>query len=272
MQLPAPLGDLAAIALEAGSAIMSVYALPDVALAEKADGSPVTEADRLAEGIILARLADLAPDVPVVAEETAAAGQTPAVGTTFFLVDPLDGTREFISRNGEFTVNIALVVDGVPVRGVVFAPALGHLYAGDRAAGAFHARVESGVLAEVRSISVRDPDHTRLTVVASRSHLTAETRAFVERFSVGAFSSAGSSLKFCLVAAGEADLYPRLGRTMEWDTAAGDAVLRAAGGKVLDLEGRPLAYGKTRQPHDEDFANPWFVASGPFDPLALASA
>jgi 3'(2'), 5'-bisphosphate nucleotidase len=245
------LESLAAIARSAGDAILEVYAT-DFAVAGKADASPVTEADRRAEAIIVARLAELTPDVPVVAEEAVAAGGTPDVSGRFWLVDPLDGTKEFVSRNGEFTVNIALVEDGRPVLGVVLAPALQRLYAGATGDGAV---VEDA--AGRRPIACRAEPAEGLTVVASRSHGDAAALdAFLAGRKVAASTSAGSSLKFCLVAAGEADLYPRLGRTMEWDTAAGQAVLAAAGGRVTDLSGAELGYGKP------GFENPHFVALG----------
>jgi 3'(2'),5'-bisphosphate nucleotidase len=261
---------LVEIALDAGTAIMPVYARMKPEDAQiKGDGSPVTQADALAEALILERLARIAPRVPVVAEESVAAGRVPDIeGQAFFLVDPLDGTKEFLSKNGDFTVNIALVENGAPVLGVVYAPAIGELYAGEAGKGARLARVADGRRGEWQAIRVRAVPATGLKVQASRSHLTEETRTFIERFKVEEFVSAGSSLKFCRVASGEADLYPRLGRTMEWDTAAADAVLRAAGGKVLDMQGQPLRYGKRKQADDSDFANPFFVATGSFDPFA----
>lgn len=261
------LDDLVDIALKAGAAIMPIYERQDQGVKTKGDNSPVTEADTAAEEIILAELARVAPEIPVVAEESVAAGKCPATGTRFFLVDPLDGTKEFISRNGEFTVNIALIEDGCPVLGVVYAPAIGVIYAGGEKEGAKVAPVEGGKPGPWRAITVADCPKDGLRILASRSHLTEETRDFVKRFSVADFVSAGSSLKFCKLAAGEADLYPRLGRTMEWDTAAGDAVLRAAKGVVLTMDGKPLRYGKRDQADDVDFANPWFAATGRFDPF-----
>ena len=239
------------IARAAGAAIMAVYGT-DFSVRDKSDASPVTEADVRAEALILAGLRELAPDVPVVAEEAAAAGQIPLVGSRFWLVDPLDGTKEFIGRNGEFTVNIALVEGGVPVLGVVLAPALGRLYAGALGGGAF---VEDDQ--RRRPIRCRSVPPAGLTVVGSRSHGDeAALSAFLAGRKVASVASAGSSLKLCMVAAGEADLYPRLGRTMEWDIAAGHAVLLAAGGGVADLSGAALTYGKP------GFENPHFVASG----------
>ena len=250
-------------AQRAGGAIMAVYA-SDFAVRDKADASPVTVADEAAEKIILADLAAIAPAVPVVAEESVAAGRVPAGFETtrvesFFLVDPLDGTREFVSRRDEFTVNIALVEGGQPVLGVVFAPARRELYWGDvRAgrAGYIDADPDGTMPSMGSAIRARHPPQGGLTAVASRSHRTPETDAFLANYPVTEFRSIGSSLKFCLVAAGEADLYPRLGTTMEWDTAAGHAVLSAAGGKVTGLAGEPFLYGKP------GFRNGHFLARG----------
>ncbi len=242
---------LTALIREAGKVVMSVYA-EAIEVDQKADRSPVTRADQEAETVILAGLARLTPDIPVVAEESVAAGDVPAVGRSFWLVDPLDGTREFISRNGEFTVNMALVQDGVPVLGLVLAPALERLFVGGPQLGAW-------MEAEGRRvpIRVRQVPEAGLTVVASRSHGDAAALdAFLAGRRVAAVASAGSSLKLCLVAQGEADVYPRLGRTMEWDIAAGQAVLLGAGGAVCTLDSRPLVHGKP------GFENPHFVAWG----------
>jgi len=249
------------LAVAAGKAIMEVYAGP-IDVERKADASPVTEADRRAEEIILRGLRAAWPDIPCVAEEEVSSGKPPAVGDgPFFLVDPLDGTKEFVNRREDFTVNIALVRAGAPVAGVVYAPARGTLFSG-AGAGAWRARVEpSGTIGERTAISVRDAA-TPPVIVASRSHRTPETDAIIARFQGAELVSVGSSLKFCLVAAGEADLYPRLGRTMEWDTAAGDAVLRAAGGSTSTLDGRPLAYGKRLPGHADEFGNPSFICLG----------
>jgi 3'(2'), 5'-bisphosphate nucleotidase len=239
------------VAHAAGGVILDIYAT-DFEVRGKDDTSPVTDADERAESVITRALASLAPDIPVVAEEAAAAGKLPAVGERFWLVDPLDGTKEFISRNGEFTVNIALIENGTPTLGVVLAPALGRLFAGAEGVGAF---VEDA--GTRREISVRRPPEEGLTVVASRSHGdTAALADFLQGRPIAELKNAGSSLKLCLVAAGEADLYPRLGRTMEWDIAAGHAVLAAAGGSVRTVAGLPLTYGKP------GFDNPHFVASG----------
>ena len=245
------LEQLLPIARAAGAAILDIYAT-DFAVHDKADGSLVTEADQRAEAIILAGLAELTPHIPVVSEEAVSAGRIPVVGKSFWLVDPLDGTREFAQRNGEFTVNIALIEDGVPVAGVVLAPVLAKLYAGAVGQGAFIE--EAGVR---RVIACARPRDEGLTVVSSRSHGDAGLLAqFLAGRKVASSVTIGSSLKFCMVASGEADLYPRFGRTMEWDTAAGHAVLLAAGGRVSDLAGYALSYGKT------GFENPHFWAGG----------
>ena len=242
---------LAAIVVKAGAVVMRHYA-SGVDVRHKQDRSPVTDADEEAERLILAELAAQFPGVPVVAEEEAAAGRIAAVEGHFFLVDPLDGTREFLNRNGEFTVNLAEVVDGLPVAGVVYAPAVGRLFAGD-ADGAFEMTPD---LDQAHAIAARPVPQKGLVVVASRSHSDQATAEFLKGLDVKQFRSAGSSLKFCLVAAGEADIYPRTGRTMEWDTAAGHAVLAAAGGSVTRWDGSPLTYGKP------GFENPAFVAKG----------
>jgi 3'(2'), 5'-bisphosphate nucleotidase len=245
-------------AQRAGGAIMAVYAT-DFAVRDKADTSPVTMADEAAEKIILADLAAIAPGVRVVAEESVAAGRVPVIAERFFLVDPLDGTKEFVSRRDEFTVNVALIEAGQPVLGVVFAPARRELYWGDvRAGRAGHIDADpDGTMPSMGSaISARQAPASGLTAVASRSHRTPETDEFLARYPVTEFRSIGSSLKFCLVATGEADLYPRLGTTMEWDTAAGHAVLSAAGGSVTGLAGEPFVYGKP------GFRNGHFLARG----------
>lgn len=254
LQDPAFLDAVVATVRRAGAVVMQVYGT-DFAVRGKDDASPVTEADERAEALITPALQALAPEVPVVAEEAAAAGQVPATGEWFWLVDPLDGTKEFVSHNGEFTVNVALVHRGAPVLGVVLAPAVGahgRLFAGIVGQGAW---VDEG--AGRRAIACRAAPAEGLTVVASRSHGDAAALdAFLAGRRVARLANAGSSLKLCLLAAGEADLYPRLGRTMEWDIAAGHAVLAAAGGRVDTLAGTPLAYGKP------GFENPHFVAQG----------
>lgn len=237
------------IAEDAGRAAMAHYDRP--AATGKADGSPVTLADLASDAVIAAGLGPLLPSVAVVSEEGAPPDQAPS-GRRFWLVDPLDGTREFLSRNGEFTVNIALVEDGVPVLGVVVAPALGLTYAADAQSGAVS--VEGGRVVPIRTRAVPPAG---VTVVSSRSHGDAPAlAAWLGDRPVAGMRAAGSSLKLCLVACGQADLYPRLGPTMEWDIAAGDAILRAAGGSVRTLDGGTLAYGK------DGFRNPPFVASG----------
>ena len=249
--------------LEAGRIEMAHYAT-DFAIETKADQSPVTVADREAEVVLVAAIAAAAPGVTIVAEEAAAAGDVPEAPDAFFLVDPLDGTREFINRNGEFTVNVALVVAGVPVFGIVYAPALGDLYvtlgASRSATASLHPDAPVRRLADcgLRDIRTRAPDPQRLTAVASRSHMSPEGEAWMARWPIAARRDAGSSLKFCLIAKGDADLYPRLGPTMEWDTAAGDAVLRSAGGMVTTADGAALRYGK----YAAAYRNPHFFAWG----------
>jgi 3'(2'), 5'-bisphosphate nucleotidase len=247
---------LAQIAVGAGAVVMRHYAAGEngrLDVRHKSDRSPVTDADEEAEALILAELAGHFPGVPVVAEEQAAAGRTVRVDTHFFLVDPLDGTREFLSRNGEFTVNIAEVLDGAPIAGVVYAPAIGRLFAGQAGSGAFEMAPD---LKTAHPIAARPVPKTGLIAVGSRSHNDEQTARYLQQFDIGQLRSAGSSLKFCLVAAGEADLYPRAGRTMEWDTAAGHAVLAAAGGSVTRWDGSAFTYGKP------GFENPAFVARG----------
>jgi len=242
--------------LAAGDAIMEIYEA-GVEVRHKGDASPVTDADEAGEKILLATLTTLEPRLPIVAEEAMAAGDGPdRVGNSFWLVDPLDGTKEFIQRRGEFTVNVGLVVDRIPVMGVVFAPAKGRLFWGDAEAGAFVADVTDGELGAACAIAVRSAPEGGLLAVASKSHRTPETDDFLSRLPVADSRSAGSSLKFCLVAEGQADIYPRFGPTMEWDTAAGDAILRAAGGAVLNPDGTPFRYGKP------DFRNGNFIARG----------
>ncbi len=242
---------LVATAEGAGHAILQVYQT-DFDVRGKNDSSPVTDADERAERIILEGLASQAPGIPVVAEESVAAGRLPDISAgRFFLVDPLDGTREFISRNGEFTVNIALIENARPVLGVVHLPALSQTYWTDGSA-AFR-REGTGPVSPVRC---RRPDADGLVVVASRSHRDSSTDDYLADLPVKELVAAGSSLKLCRVAEGAADLYPRLGRTMEWDIAAGQAVLEAAGGSVRTLDGEPLRYGK------DGLDNPHFVARG----------
>ncbi|RVD44716.1 3'(2'),5'-bisphosphate nucleotidase [Mesorhizobium sp. M4B.F.Ca.ET.215.01.1.1] len=255
------LGVFERLALEAGREVMRVFH-EGCAVDRKSDSSPVTEADRESEKIILAGLRAAYPAIPCVAEEEVAAGiATPDLDGVFFLIDPLDGTKEFVNRRTDFTVNIALIRHGVPEVGVVFAPCTGRFFSGRPGrAEAIEVDGEFRITGR-RPIAVR-AGGTPLAVVASRSHNTPETDAFIRDLGAAEIVSVGSSLKFCLVAAAEADVYPRFGRTMEWDTAAGDAVLRAAGGMTRTLDGQPLAYGKRNQASDADFANPHFIASG----------
>lgn len=228
---------LAEVAAAAGAAIMAVHDRRGARA--KADGSPLTEADLAAHRAILAGLVRACPGIPVISEEDADHRAAPA-GGRFLLVDPLDGTREFLSGSGEFTVNIALIEGGVAVAGVVLAPALGRAWSGAVGAGAW---VREGA-ALPRPIRARRPPAGGLVAVASRSHRDPATDAFLGGLAVAGLRSVGSSLKFCLLAEGEADVYPRFGPTMEWDTAAGQAVLEAAGGRVATPEGAPLSYGK----------------------------
>lgn len=240
-----------AAALDAGEVIMDIYQRP-IDAQQKSDGSPVTEADEKAEKVILAHLARTG--IPVLAEESAAAGDIPELGERFFVVDPLDGTKEFIKRNGEFTVNIALVENGQPTLGVVTAPARDHGYLGTLE-GAFRFNIagqKAGTMTPLNPNPASD-----MKVVGSRSHGHAALEVLCKDFAVCENVSIGSSLKFCLVAAGEARFYPRFTPTCEWDTAAGHAVLRATGGCVLTLDGSELMYGKTAT----RFLNPYFIAA-----------
>ncbi len=241
---------LCTIAQGAGEEIMQVYATA-FEVHDKADQSPVTDADTRAEKFILTELEKLAPSIPVVAEESFAAGKVPEIeGRDFFLVDPLDGTKEFVNRNGEFTVNIALIHDSQPLAAVVHLPVLHTTYWSDGQQA--WRRKDSNTT----SIHCRAPAADGLVVVASRSHRDAKTDEFLEDFPVKELIAAGSSLKLCRVAEGSADLYPRLGRTMEWDIASGHAVLLAAGGTLTQLDGSEFGYGKP------GFDNPFFVARG----------
>ena len=256
-----------AIASEAGRFIMSVYE-SEVRVQTKADGSPVSRADIGAEHIIRERLEALLPGVPIIAEESFNAERLTRAPERFLLVDPLDGTREFISRYGEFTVNIALVEGGQPIVGCVFAPALGRMYLAGETATRAEVRPGEPVPEphRLRALSTRTYPASGLCAVASRSHLDPATEALLERLHVNSCRTAGSSLKFCLIAQGEADVYPRLAPTMEWDTAAGQAVLAAAGGCVIAKDGLPLRYGKA----EVGFRNESFVAWGRTPLLAAA--
>ncbi|MHA1107879.1 MAG: 3'(2'),5'-bisphosphate nucleotidase CysQ [Alphaproteobacteria bacterium] len=246
------------LALTAGARIMEIYVAGELEVTSKRDNSPVTAADLAADRVIAEGLAKEFPDIPAVTEE-AAESHAQTGHPRFFLVDPLDGTKEFVQRRGEFTVNIALIENGAPVAGVVYAPARGRLFV-TRDGGAVEHAVTGHVLVRTPAnpLRVSTPDNAALRVVASKSHRDQATDDYIARFNVAALLCAGSSLKFCLVAAGEADFYPRLGRTMEWDTAAGHAVLAAAGGEVLRFDDhQPLAYGKP------GWDNPHFLALVP---------
>ncbi|WP_425051894.1 3'(2'),5'-bisphosphate nucleotidase CysQ [Psychromarinibacter sp. S121] len=246
------------LALEAGDAILEIYHSDDFEVRSKSDESPVTEADEKADALISAGLRAAFPDVALVTEEQAAShGQEVS---TFLIVDPLDGTKEFVKRRGDFTVNIAYVEDGVPLRGVVYAPARERLFytLADGTTVEETGTFDKETPGATTPLSVSDPDNSALMVVASKSHRDQATDDYIAKYGVKDMTSAGSSLKFCLVATGEADIYPRLGRTMEWDTAAGDAVLRGAGGKVVRFDDHSVfTYGK------EGFANPFFIAYAP---------
>lgn len=239
------------IARLAGEAIMSVYEAGKVDVQHKADLSPVTEADLAAHRVLVQHLEPLLPNCPVVSEEDEASRAHRRSDGRFWLTDPLDGTKEFLARNGEFTVNIALIEKGCSVLGVVYAPAIDTLYWGGPGLGSFR-RV--GTKASSMKVCIGSTD-ALCRVVASKSHLNAETQSFIDRLGAVSLVQAGSSLKFCRVAESEADIYPRLAPTCEWDTAAAQAVLEGAGGVVLDLQGQPLQYGK------RDVLNPSFIAT-----------
>ncbi|MEO0667677.1 MAG: 3'(2'),5'-bisphosphate nucleotidase CysQ [Pseudomonadota bacterium] len=246
------------LAIEAGNRIMEIYEGDDFDVKVKSDASPVTEADEAADALISAGLRAAFPDVMLVTEEQAATHDSS--GDTFLIVDPLDGTKEFIHRRGDFTVNIALVEGGVPTRGVVYAPAKGRMFLtlADGQSVEETGPFDMDRMGPVRPMHVAESDNAGLMVVASKSHRDQATDDYINQYAVKDMKSAGSSLKFCLVAAGEADLYPRLGRTMEWDTAAGHAVLSGAGGAVVRFDDlTPLAYGK------DGYANPFFIAYAP---------
>lgn len=253
------LDDVADAGREAGEAILQVVKR-GFAIESKRDLSPVTEADRAAELVILACLARVAPGVPVIAEEEVAAGRIPFHDDTYFLVDPLDGTKEFVRGGDDYTVNIGLIESGVPKLGVVFAPASGRLHCGVVGAGAW---LDEGRGRKPIRTRARSPE---VMAVASKSHLNQSTIDYL-RAAVGTcdYVAIGSSLKFCIVAEGNADIYPRASPTSEWDTAAGHAVLLAAGGIVDGPDAKPLAYGKTA------FLNRAFVATSGWKPLRLES-
>jgi len=239
------------IARDAGDAIMRIYVEDSANVQHKEDNSPVTEADIAAHCVLASRLASLLANCPVVSEEDAGSQIYRQGEGRFWLIDPLDGTKEFIARNGEFTVNIALIENGRSVLGVVYAPAKDILYWGGADMGAFRC-VEGETLAI--KVSVGNGSGS-CRVVASKSHLNEATESFINRLGAVSLLQAGSSLKFCRVAEGVADIYPRLAPTCEWDTAAAQAVLEGAGGFVLDLQGEPIRYGKS------DVLNPSFIAT-----------
>lgn len=246
------------LAIEAGDEIMKIYESDDFDVRAKSDNSPLTAADEAADAVIGAGLAKAFPDTLIVTEEQT--GTHTQRASEFLIVDPLDGTKEFVQRRGDFTVNIAYVVDGTPIRGVVYAPAKGRMFLTDATgrsveeAGPFNPQM-AGAAAP---IAVSRPDNAALMVVASKSHRDQATDDYIAKYATSDMRSAGSSLKFCLVATGEADLYPRLGRTMEWDTAAGHAVLAGAGGKVVRFDDhKALTYGKP------GYENPFFIAYAP---------
>ena len=248
------------MAREAGVVILRHYA-GTIERRHKADKSPVTDADHEAEELILDRLSRVAPGIPVVAEELAAAGKLPPIGDKpFFLVDPLDGTKEFINRNGEFTVNIALIEQGLPSAGVVFAPAIKRMFWGfDHRAFEQGSDDAANLVGKPRKIKARSAPKEGMVAVASRSHRDSKTEELLAHYKIADFITSGSSVKFCLIATGEADIYPRHGPTCEWDTAAGHAVLAAAGGSVTLLDGQtPFTYGRAA----EKFLNPHFIAWG----------
>ena len=246
------------LALEAGDKIMEIYNSDSFEVKVKSDESPVTEADEAADALISAGLSAAFPDVLLVTEEQADSHSAKA--DTFLIVDPLDGTKEFVHRRGDFTVNIAYVENGVPTRGVVYAPAKDRMFytLADGSAVEETGDLAKDQIGATQPISVSDADNSALLVVASKSHRDQATDDYINKYNVADSKSAGSSLKFCLVATGEADIYPRVGRTMEWDTAAGHAVLHGAGGKVVRFDDHsPLVYGK------EGYANPFFIAYSP---------
>ena len=243
----------------AGSIILDIKAKGPTSMT-KSDGSPVTIADQKAENILLAALAEICPDIPVVSEENTDSHHLNA-GQRFFLVDPLDGTKEFIKAddNGAFTVNIGLIENGLPVMGMLYAPARNAFYWGYQGGGAFFRETT-----RITPITVRDVPDRGAVAVASASHLDAATANWLSDHQINQTTSIGSSLKFALIASGQADVYPRFGPTMEWDTAAGDAILRAAGGMVFHPDGEIYRYGK------QDYRNTPFIAHGQLTPPAKA--
>ncbi|WP_291841577.1 3'(2'),5'-bisphosphate nucleotidase CysQ [Maricaulis sp.] len=250
--------EFARICSIAAVTIMEIYE-SDFEARGKDDKSPVTDADELAEAIILAELETAMPGIPVLAEESFAAGFRPKTDGAFILVDPVDGTKEFINKNGEFTVNIALIENRAPTAGCVFAPARERIFVGGTEAWAGSLKAGESVSPDrLETITTRARPAGGMTAVMSRSHADANTLAFADAQGVTEKVSAGSSLKFCLVAEGTADVYPRFGPTKEWDTGAGHAVLNAAGGAVLTPDGEPFIYAK----EEVEYLNGAFVAWG----------
>ena len=244
------------LALKSGDAIMDVYNSDKFEVSVKSDDSPITLADKKADEIITKGLRKYFPNVPIITEEQDSSHDVHA--PFFFIVDPLDGTKEFINRRGDFTVNIALVDQGAPIRGIVYAPACRRLFYTDSTGLAIEEKgaFDISKMGLVKKIQTALPDNKALKVVASKSHRDQKTNEYISEYQYSDLVSAGSSLKFCLIAAGEADLYPRLSPTMEWDTAAGHAILSAAGGHVLKMEDKePLKYGKP------NYKNPFFLAA-----------
>ena len=256
MNLPQLIDPLVNLAAEAGDAILEVYA-SDFDVQTKDDQSPLTQADMASHRIIVAGLETLTPDVPVISEESGLPGfEERGQWNPYWLIDPLDGTKEFVKRNDEFTVNIALIEDHKPVLGVVHVPVRSTTYTGCHGVGA--AVRANG--AKPKPIGVAHESATPVRVVGSRSHRGASLDRFLQNLGDFEMHPTGSSLKFCLVAEGEADVYPRLGPTSEWDTAAAQAVVEQAGGVVLELDGNPLSYNKK-----SDILNPYFLVAGPMD-------
>ncbi len=250
--------ELVNLAFKAGSLIMDIYQ-KDFDVNLKEDNSPVTIADQKAEKLILSALDDIFPNIPVISEEAYSIGFVPKFDKKFFLVDPLDGTKEFIKKNGEFTVNIGLIEDNIAKLGVVYAPEKGFMYFCDEYNNAFELKIKpnfSGSISEAKRIRVNSSRISDLTAITSRSHNNQETTDFLKDYKINETLFAGSSYKFCLIASGKADIYPRLTPTCEWDTAAGHAVLKAAGGNICSLEGNELTYGFK----EKKFINPSFLA------------
>ncbi len=252
---------LCTLAQKASDLVLEIYNGINFETSLKADNSPLTLADKVADETICSGLKNDFPHIEIVSEERVENHLTDHSTGEFFLIDPIDGTREFVNRNGDFTLNIALIRDAQPVLGVIFIPVTQTAYFGSTEFGCYR-RIKNSA---PQKIQIRPP-HTPPVALASRSHLTDQTRLFLNARGIETYKRAGSSLKFCLLAAGEADIYPRFGPTMEWDTAAGDAILRAAGGKIVDTDGQPLRYGKS------GFRNPNFIALGGLDKIPQPAA